>query len=170
MLSGIACLEGVSGADPGRIIGRRRGPVSFRRAGFPSIRGLLMRSGAVTIVLAVLLLIPCWGCGTSAGHYVGPTVPVKGKITYKGKALTQGDVVFEPVDSGREAHGSIQPDGTFELTTFNKGDGAVPGTHRVAVSGTTKKDAVPLKYKNPSSSKTEVEVAEGKTEYTVDLK
>ena len=47
---------------------------------------------------------------------------------------------------------------------------AVPGTHRVAVSGTSKKDAVPVKYKSVSSSKTQVEVAEGKAEYQIDLK
>jgi hypothetical protein len=84
--------------------------------------------------------------------------------------LTQGEITFEPSDIGREAHGSIQPDGTFELTTFNKNDGAVPGTHRVAVSGTSKKDAVPLKYRNTSSSKTLVEVAAGKSDYSVDFK
>jgi hypothetical protein len=101
---------------------------------------------------------------------VGVTLPVKGKVTLKGKPLTQGQIVFEPDSAGREAHGSIQPDGTFELTTFKPGDGAAPGTHRVAVTGTSKKDAVPVKYQSTSSSKTEVEVAEGKTEYTIDLK
>ena len=60
---------------------------------------------------------------------------------------------------------------SFELSTFVKGDGAVPGTHRVAVtSGKIGKEVVPVKYKNVSSSKTEVEVAEGKSEYVVDFK
>jgi hypothetical protein len=101
---------------------------------------------------------------------VGTTIPVKGKITYKGRPLTQGEIVFEPNSAGREAYGNIQPDGTFELTTFKAGDGAAPGTHRVAVTGTSKKDAVPVKYQSTSSSKTEVQVAEGKTEYTIDFK
>jgi hypothetical protein len=128
-----------------------------------------MRTGAYWFVLAVVLLSSCWGCGSNAGPYVGKTVPVKGKVTYKGKPLTRGEILFEP-DSGREANGNIQPDGTFELSTFKAGDGAIPGKHRVAVSGTSKKDAVPVKYKNTSSSKTEVEVAEGKSEYIVDFK
>ncbi|MGD0039728.1 MAG: hypothetical protein ABSE84_04780 [Isosphaeraceae bacterium] len=128
-----------------------------------------MRTGACWFVLAVVLLSSCWGCGSNAGPYVGKTVPVKGKVTYKGKPLTRGEILFEP-DSGREANGNIQPDGTFELSTFKAGDGAIPGKHRVAVSGTSKKDAVPVKYKNTSSSKTEVEVAEGKSEYIVDFK
>jgi hypothetical protein len=101
---------------------------------------------------------------------VGTTVPVKGKVTYKGKPLTQGEIVFEPDSAGREAHGNILPDGSFELTTFKQGDGAVPGTHRIAVTGTSRNDGVPAKFKNVSSSKTQVEVAEGKTEYAVDLR
>jgi hypothetical protein len=121
--------------------------------------------------LAALMLVSFWGCGSDTSPGAGVMVPVKGKVTYKGMPLTQGEVVFEP-DGGREAYGRIQPDGTFELTTFKKGDGAVRGVHRVGVSGSLKggKGAVPLKYKSPSSSKTEVEVADGKTEYAIDLK
>ena len=126
---------------------------------------------SASFVLAIVLLSSCWGCGSNAGPYVGKTVPVKGKITYKGKPLTQGQIVFEPNDIGREAYGSIQPDGTFELSTFAKGDGAVPGTHRVTVmSGRVGKVGVPVKHENTSSSKTEVEVAEGKSEYIVVFK
>jgi hypothetical protein len=130
-----------------------------------------MRSCAYWFVLAALLLSSCSGCGSDTGPFMGQTVPVKGKVTFKGKPLTQGEIVFEPADGfGREAHGKIQEDGTFELTTFKTGDGAVPGTHRVAVSGTSKKDAVPIKYKDTNSSKMEVEVLEGKGELIVDLK
>ena len=121
------------------------------------------------VVLAVVLAT-YWGCSDSS-QYVGKTFPVKGKVLYRGKPLTSGRIVFEPRDSGREASGGIQPDGTFELSTFAKGDGAVPGTHRVAVtSGKVGKQVVPVKYQNTSSSKTEVEVAEGKSEYIVDFK
>ena len=93
----------------------------------------------------------CWGCGSDPSHYVGQTVPVKGKVTYKGKPLTEGQIIFEPDAGGREAHGSIQPDGTFELTTFTKGDGAVTGTHRVAVtSGKVGKQGVPSSTRTPA--------------------
>jgi hypothetical protein len=133
-----------------------------------------MRIVAGSVAFTAVVSLICSGCGSQsdASHFVASTVPVKGKVLYKGKPLTQGEITFEPLDSGREAHGRIQPDGTFELTTFNQGDGAVPGTHRVAVTGTggKGKSAVALKYKNPSSSKTEIEVAEGKLEYSVDLR
>jgi hypothetical protein len=129
-----------------------------------------MRPGVWPLVQVAVVLSLCWGCGSAEGPYVAPTVPVKGTVSYKGKKLTQGEIVFEPDSAGREAHGSIQPDGTFELTTYKTGDGAVPGTHRVAVTGTSNKDAVPIKFKNVSSSKTQVEVAEGKTDYSVDFR
>jgi hypothetical protein len=126
-----------------------------------------MRTSICAIALTTMTLLLLQGCGSSATSTEGLTVPVKGKITYKGKPLTSGTVVFEPEDAGREAHGKIQPDGTFELSTYGHGDGAVRGPNRVAVSGNLK---LPLKYKNASSSKTEVEVAEGKTEYIIELR
>jgi hypothetical protein len=132
-----------------------------------------MRDGAawLKLILPAVVLTGCWGCGSSeGGHFVASTLPVKGKVLYKGKPLTQGEIVFEPDSGGREAHGSIQSDGTFELSTFAQNDGAVPGVHRVAVSNTSKKDAVPLKYRNVTSSKTEVDVVEGKADYVVEFK
>jgi hypothetical protein len=127
-----------------------------------------MRLGAAaTIALTILVLLPFPGCG-NAPPQAPPTLPVKGKVTFKGKPVTKGAVTFEPDGMGKEAHGDIQPDGTFELTTYKPGDGAVPGTHRVAVSYAGK--TIPLKYTNVASSKVEVEVTEGKTDYTIDLK
>lgn len=121
-------------------------------------------------LMLALGLAACAGCGSQAATYVGSTVPVKGTVTCKGKPLSSGEIRFEPDSGGREAHGAIGADGSFELTTYSQGDGAVPGTHRVAVAGTSRKDNVPLKFRNPSSSKIEVEVAEGKGEYAIELK
>ena len=124
---------------------------------------------AVTVFIAVSLLV--WsGCGSSGRPHAAATVPVKGTVTYKGKPLSGGEITFEP-GFGREAFGTIQSDGTFVLTTFKEGDGAVVGTHRVAVTGTAAggRQATPLKYKNTSSSKIQVEVSEGKTDYSIDL-
>jgi hypothetical protein len=124
----------------------------------------------VPIPLPALAFLVCWGCGSRERAHVGTTVPVKGVVTYQGKPLTGGEISFEP-EFGREANGAIQPDGTFVLTTFKEGDGAIPGTHRVAVSGNTSEHSTtPQKYKNATSSKVEVMVTEGKTEYTIDLK
>jgi hypothetical protein len=110
------------------------------------------------------------GCGGApeAAAKLATTVPVSGKVTYKGKPLTHGTVDFEP-DAGRDAHGAIGPDGGYTLTTFNQGDGAVAGTHRVSISGLNKKD-LPLKYHAPSSSAIELEVSADTSDYPIDLK
>ena len=136
------------------------------------LKGVPMRIMVLPFALGGLVLLPCWGCGGNPGAHAAVTIPVKGKVMFKGRPLTQGTVVFEPEDSGREAHGEVKPDGAFLLSTFKEGDGAVPGTHRVAVSGVGKvgKITFPVKYQNPSSSKTAVEVVEGKSEYEVDFK
>ena len=119
-------------------------------------------------VWAILILLPCWGCGQSS---VTPvlTVPVKGKITYKGQPLTKGTIAFEPTDRGKDAFGEIQSDGTFVLTTYKPNDGAVVGTHRVYVTGVSK-SALPLKYAQPSSSHVEIDVNVTTSDYPIALK
>ena len=117
-----------------------------------------------------LAILPCWGCGGGGTPHLGKTVPVKGRITYRGKPLVQGTVTFEPEDTGREASGDIGPDGTFVLTTFTDGDGAVPGIHRVrvgnaAVGPATIGRPAATKNRNPRDAIVTVDVVEGKTEY-----
>ena len=118
--------------------------------------------------LAALALIACSGCGEDGKAAPVSTVPVKGMVRYKGRPLTRGVIQFEPASIGREASGEIQPDGTFTLSTYGTGDGAVLGPHRVAVTGAGK--AVPVKYSNFASSRIEVEVTANQTDYSIDLK
>jgi hypothetical protein len=113
------------------------------------------------------LLIPFLGCGSSAAQGAA-TLPVKGKVLFKGKPVTKGRVMFEPEGAGKDAFGDIQPDGSFVSTTYKKDDGAVVGNHRVSIS--TGDKSIPAKYESLGSSKVEIEVSEGKTDYTIDLK
>jgi hypothetical protein len=129
-----------------------------------------MRPGrALILSSAALLLVPFLGagCGSSAAQGAA-TLPVKGKVVLKGKPLTKGTIRFEPEGAGKEGFGEIQPDGTFVLTTYKKDDGAVVGNHRVSINTIDK--SVPVKYGSPNTSKLEIEVSEGKTDYTIDLK
>jgi hypothetical protein len=48
--------------------------------------------------------------------------------------LAGGMVTFSSSELKTSSIGEIGPDGTFELTTLKKGDGAIPGTYEVAVS------------------------------------
>lgn len=86
-----------------------------------------------------VVVIAVAGC---SGSDRPTTVPVRGKVTYKGQPVTQGTVTFQPVKAAegypqRPATGTINSDGTYELATFENGDGAIPGEYQVAVISKT---------------------------------
>lgn len=81
---------------------------------------------ALVLALATNLLV-------QGGSRRLPTVPVHGKVLYAGKPLEYGAVLLQP-DVGPPAFGSISPDGNFRLTTYDDGDGAVPGRYRVQIT------------------------------------
>ncbi len=62
-------------------------------------------------------------------------VPIRGKVLYNGRPVEHGIVKYVPVSegNGRVALGTIQPDGTFIMTTLKKGDGVQKGEYRIAV-------------------------------------
>jgi len=117
---------------------------------------------------------------------------VHGKVSYQGKTLDSGRVVFTPVagkggDSGQGATGEINSDGSFEMTTFNTGDGAILGQHVVTVVVPQKgempkpdkysqikyvlpKNVTPSKYATADKSPLRCTVVEGGTEFSIDLK
>jgi hypothetical protein len=89
---------------------------------------------AIAVVTGFCVLLG--GCGPAT---VRPKVaPVSGKVTQKGKPLTGGEVMFTHSggpegEAGHVATGQIEEDGSYRLTTFNTGDGAVLGKHKVTV-------------------------------------
>lgn len=67
------------------------------------------------------------GCGSG-----GPDLSkVKGKVTYKGQAVTEATVTFMPT-SGPLATGITDANGEFTLTTGGN-PGAVTGEHKIAI-------------------------------------
>jgi len=89
-----------------------------------------------TAAFGLAVLLPLAGC--SEFTYV----PVKGKVTLKNKQpVTFGTVVFVPDKDNKLkklAQGTINPDGTYELTT--EGKGGVPiGSYIVCVRGPMRK-------------------------------
>ncbi len=77
------------------------------------------------------------GCGGSAEHML--TAKVSGTVTMNGQPVTGGGILFSPIVvdkklAGKPSAGSVLPDGTFSLTTYEAGDGAVIGMHRVVFS------------------------------------
>lgn len=77
----------------------------------------------------LVLLAYLGGCSSSQ-----PTYPVRGKVEFAdGAAVTFGSVELRAANQAMNARGSIRPDGSFELTTFETGDGAIAGKHQVIV-------------------------------------
>jgi hypothetical protein len=61
------------------------------------------------------------------------TVPASGVLTHKGAPIEFYQVLFFPKDS-RPAMGVTDAEGRFTLGTNEPGDGAVAGSHKVAVT------------------------------------
>lgn len=126
------------------------------------------------LILAVATVV---GCGPK--HPA--TALVKGKVLLNGQPLTLGSVGTVPA-AGRGAHGVIQPDGSFELQTYAARDGALIGTHKVAVvaydsSGGKGPESeygkllVPKRYANYETSGLTIDVKEGEVNTpTLELK
>jgi hypothetical protein len=71
------------------------------------------------------------GCGKKDNRMA--RVPVTGTVLRMGQPVAGASVIFEPVGDTPAATGDTDASGRFQLTTFDKGDGAVPGEYKVAV-------------------------------------
>ena len=142
-------------------------------------------------VLVALLV----GCGETGDTNRPKTVPVTGSVTYNGQPVEGATVTFVTGGSGgRGALGTTDASGKFQLTTFEAGDGAIPGSYKVTIAKTTGetapmtqedgvvvpptggppttevKDELPLKYKDASTSGLTADVKEGgDNQFTFDL-
>ena len=142
-----------------------------------SARASLTRSKGrfvLGVVCSLLLVLPaCGGSGVN-------TVPVTGRVTYRGSPLKCGTITFSPEDktTGRAAWGTIDAEGNYALTTIRANDGALPGEYRVAVlsfiPGTETalsrgKPAVPQKYSEHTTSELTATVGDRATTANFDL-
>jgi hypothetical protein len=121
---------------------------------------------------ALLLLLGTLGCG--ARPY-----PVRGSVTLEdGTPVTAGMVTFETKDAEKPvtARGQIQPDGSYELSTYKPGDGVLPGVYRVAVTpaaqspdASVTKPAYDERFMSFATSGLEFEVKATANEYPIKL-
>lgn len=134
------------------------------------------------ICFSMVLLVA--GC---SGPSQLETAPVKGTVTYKGKPLKYGNVSFRPA-AGSPSTGRIQEDGTFTLSTYGDGDGAIIGTNQVSITATERdagqekevdpntelmvsKSLIPSKYTSFSTSELTADVKAGDAnEFNFELK
>jgi len=110
-----------------------------------------IRDGLILLAIWSMIVLP--GCGDGRPK----RVPISGQVLIDGKPLTTGDLRLVPADA-RPAWAKIGPDGRFTLKTFEDGDGAVLGTHPVAIRATEMlgpkkiKWHAPKKYANDRTS------------------
>ncbi|MEQ8637164.1 hypothetical protein [Gimesia maris] len=129
-----------------------------------------------------LWMISCYtlffsgGCGED---YQKTVVPVSGFIRVDDDLVTEGYIVLTPVpasdadplSSGKSASGTITSDGTFELTTYEKGDGALIGKHIAHFFRPDPEDdeqVVTEKY-YPGGQEVELEVIDGDNQFDIHL-
>ncbi|NLF72334.1 MAG: hypothetical protein GX575_25140 [Candidatus Anammoximicrobium sp.] len=139
---------------------------------------------------SVVLLIGLAGC--SGGVKQAATGKVSGKVTSEGKPVEAGSVTFVPVTEGASADtgvaskpggGSINSDGSYVLTTYVAGDGAIVGRHRVTFfppasqasetaagePGKHDETPAPSPYRGLMPKEAEVEVKAGTNEINIEL-
>jgi hypothetical protein len=132
----------------------------------------MMRSACCLMVLALV------GCSSGDKDY--SVAPVKGTVMVGDKPLTEGTITFFPQttdakakESGKKGWGKIEPDGTFQLNTYGKLDGAVIGKHKITISLPAPETATfDPKYMTPDTSPLEFEVkaGENKADFKLDPK
>jgi hypothetical protein len=90
----------------------------------------------------VVIWLTClvFGCGSERSVH-----PVQGHVrSSDGRHATFGTVEFKADDGGHIASGRIEQDGSFRLSTFGDGDGAVAGRHRAIVVQVVNTEHLPL--------------------------
>jgi hypothetical protein len=139
----------------------------------------------VRLVSLGLLLVVLVGCGGNP-----PTAEVTGTVTYDGRPLKEGTIIFE-APGARPASGKIVDGKIVEVTTFKPGDGAPIGNHKVAIQSVKTSEAaapqdpgqatpkagymgstslIPEVYGNPETSGLTATIKEGTNAVTFELK
>jgi len=157
-------------------------PRFFREA---AMSGRLNWQGIPAILVGVMLVGVCLGTLGCGGGGEFPVAPAEGKVLYRGTPLQFGSVMFQP-EAGPPARGDIQPDGTFVLSTYGDGDGAIIGKHQVRITcyesqspnapppdpnrePTLGKSLIPEKYARLHSSGLNAEVKETNEPFVFEL-
>ncbi len=118
------------------------------------------------LVLACLAPLSCGKSGDAVLN------PVRGEVFFNGKPASGAAVHFHPVDEeGSPAFATVQDDGSFELSTYGKNDGAEVGDYIVTINWReeTKVDGETMngpdllgeRYSTPKTSSLRATVIEG---------
>ena len=126
------------------------------------------------LLLYSALLFQVAGCGDGRGV----RIPVSGKVTIDGNPVAFGSVTFMPVTGvkpRRPGGGSIESDGTFQISSFTPKDGLYEGEYRVMIlaiepiNDLSQRWHAPQKYSSIKTSGLKAEITGSKTEVNFEL-
>jgi hypothetical protein len=127
---------------------------------------MAMMPRLTVLVFSALILTAC-------GDNLPQTIRVSGRITFDGQPPpAPGSVFFLPTEAAegfptRPATGNFDKEGYFKATTFEPGDGVMPGKYVLSIeswefqpnmSGNPGKSYVPKKYQSPKTSGFSLEI------------
>lgn len=117
---------------------------------------------------ACVVLVAAAGCGRGDRP---PLAPVTGSVTYLGKPLVRGRISLFP-ETGRSSEGRIVDGRIVDVSTFDKGDGAVVGRHRIQIASfvsepggmdmTPGQWAIPERYGHVETSDLSADIVRGR--------
>ncbi|QDU73617.1 hypothetical protein Pan97_05930 [Bremerella volcania] len=131
---------------------------------------------ALCIGMVALVLMPLAGCETPVA-----THPVTGTVMLANGSPAGGGIIkFRTTSEDGEivkAHGQIQSDGSFRLTTFQDGDGALEGDHEVILFSPATGDGggavavpnFPNRYRKYETSGLKFHVSPGENDFVIQL-
>jgi hypothetical protein len=99
-----------------------------------------LKNGIVRHYIIYSLAALLFGCSNQgvATYRVTGTVKLS-----DGKPLAGGRILFQPTgEVSHSARGIIAQDGSFQLTTFEPNDGAIPGEHKVVITPAVPEEAM----------------------------
>jgi hypothetical protein len=124
------------------------------------LRGTVVRQISAVVLLATSVMM--LGCGSNKL----PTVPVSGRVTFAGgPPPARGTITFMPHSGSSPAGLPAKPgtalfetDGSFKVTSFQPGDGLLPGTYGVGIRCV---EDLPSQSANPDSTSVRDHVPQG---------
>ena len=125
-------------------------------------------------IVVVAALLGAVGCNQSSRP---PLAPVRGTVTYDGKAVQHGRIVFSPPDR-RPAYGRIVDGKIVEVSSHVPDDGAPVGRYSVGITSYDPPEdmyskpgpsLLPALYANPETSGLVVDIKAGRLN-TLDLR
>jgi hypothetical protein len=107
---------------------------------------------------------------------------VRGKVSYQGKTLDKGSIVFYPTGQAQVCHSNIQKDGTFKLENQVRTERIEPGQYTAVIIADNTEIAamkedplypvqptVPFKFASVTASPLKYDVVVGENNFDVNL-